>query len=118
MTREHIINILCVIYFDSGREVMGGNCFNQELQVIMDAARLCQHSHCVESLSFALLFIELIVYFPSKLNSLSFFLLFSVFRKLSELLSATWTISSPSLAPTSSSSLVSCTATDPLLYWW
>lgn len=50
---------------------MGGNCFDQELQVIMDTAHLCQRSHCVESLSFTLFFIELILYFHSKLNSFS-----------------------------------------------
>lgn len=49
MCCEDIIIILCVIYLVSGEEVMGGNCFDQELQVIMDTARLCQHSHCVES---------------------------------------------------------------------
>lgn len=65
---------------------MGGNCLNQELEVIMDTARLIsQHSLpniCyVDSLSFALFFIKCIVYFHSKLihsNLLSFYCLFSL----------------------------------------
>lgn len=41
---------MCLIYFISGEEVMGGNCIDQELEVIVDTTHIC----CVDPLPFTI----------------------------------------------------------------
>lgn len=99
-----------MMYFISGEEITGRKCFSQELEVIKDHLdTFVGLIHCPLNYSslnemFGLIHCDLL------LLMLPFLLLFyelSVFRKSSELSSATWTIFNPSPVPTLMSFLVS-----------
>lgn len=98
-----------MIFVISREEVMGGSCFDQELEVNMDSAHLSAVTFVVFSPSHRSSVSTLNVFILTSTHS---YLSYSsaAYRTLSELFSATWTVSSPSRAPTLMSSLVSFTA--------